>query len=262
MKFKSSYLLTVLLAIFTLSSIAKDIAIVNGQGIPSSYVDILVKQFSPQDNQTNLELRNIIKEELINRKVLVQEANKLGLYNNADIQLQTDIARQSVLIHALMTNFVKKNTVKDAEIITEYEKFKANAIQKEYHVLHILSDSENDARSIIVKLKEGANFQDLAKDISKDPGSSTNGGDLGWISLSSFVRPFSDALVSLKPGQLTEIPVHTRFGYHVIKLKEIRQVKVPKIEEIRPQITEKIRQKNLQIYRKNLYAKAKIEYLS
>ncbi|WP_211451029.1 peptidylprolyl isomerase [Collimonas antrihumi] len=259
MTFKPSRLLVVLFAAATLPVMAQNLAVVNGKAIPSSRADMMVKQLSAQGGQPDTpELRSMVKDELINREVLIQEADKLGLGNNADVKAQADIARQSILIRALVADFVKKNPIKDADIQAEYDKFKAQAGDKEYHARHILVENEADAKAIITKLKAGGKFDDLAKQ-SKDPGSAANGGDLGWATPASFVKPFSDALVALKAGQLTETPVKTQFGYHVIKLEEVRAAKIPTLAEVKPQITEALQQKKLQAYQQELRAKAKIQ---
>ncbi|SFH64666.1 peptidyl-prolyl cis-trans isomerase C [Collimonas sp. OK307] len=259
MTFKPSRLLVVLFAAATLPVMAQNLAVVNGKAIPSSRADMMVKQLSAQGGQPDTpELRSMVKDELINREVLIQEADKLGLGNNADVKAQADIARQSILIRALVADFVKKNPIKDADIQAEYDKFKATAGDKEYHARHILVENEADAKAIITKLKAGGKFEDLAKQ-SKDPGSAANGGDLGWATPASFVKPFSDALVALKPGQLTDTPVKTQFGYHVIKLEEVRAAKIPTLAEVKPQITEALQQKKLQAYQQELRAKAKIQ---
>jgi peptidyl-prolyl cis-trans isomerase C len=200
----------------------------------------------------------MVKEELINREILIQEADKLGLGATPDVKNQVDIARQSILIRALVTDYLKKHPVSDADVKAEYDKFKAQAGDKEYHARHILVEKEDEAKAIITKLKGGAKFEDLAKQ-SKDPGSAANGGDLDWASPASFVKPFSDAMVALQKGQITEAPVKTQFGYHVIKLDDVRAAKVPTLEEVKPQIAESLQQKKLQAYQQELRGKAKIQ---
>jgi len=259
MTFKPARLLVVLLAVAALPAMAQNIAVVNGKTIPSSRADMMVTQLTAQGGQPDSpQLRAMVKDELINREVLVQQSEKEGLGNSPDVKAQIDIARQSILIRALVANYVKKNPVSDADIKAEYDKFKATAGDKEYHARHILVENEADAKAIIAKLKGGAKFEDLAKQ-SKDPGSADKGGDLGWATPASFVKPFSDALVALKPGQFTDTPVKTQFGYHVIKMEESRPAKIPTLAEVKPQITEALQQKKLQAYQQELRAKAKIQ---
>jgi len=258
MIFKPARLLVVLFAAAALPAMAQNLAVVNGKAVPSSRADLMVKQMTSQGQQDSPQLRAMIKEELINREILIQEADKLGLGNTADVKSQMEIARQSIVIRALVADFVKKNPVSEADIKAEYDRFKTQAGDKEYHARHILVDKEDDAKAIIAKLKAGAKFEDLAKQ-SKDTGSAANGGDLDWATPATFVKPFSDALVALKKGQLTEIPVKTQFGFHVIKLEDVRAAKIPTLEEIKPQIAESLQQKKLQTFQEELRKKAKIQ---
>jgi peptidyl-prolyl cis-trans isomerase C len=258
MTLKPARLLVVLLAAAALPAMAQNLAVVNGKAVPSSRADLMVKQMTTQGQQDTPQLRAMVKEELINREILIQEADKLGLGNTADVKSQMEIARQSIVIRALVADFVKKNPVSEADIKAEYDRFKAQAGDKEYHARHILVEKEEDAKAIIAKLKAGAKFEDLAKQ-SKDTGSAANGGDLDWATPATFVKPFSDALVALKKGQLTDTPVKTQFGYHVIKLEDVRAAKIPTLEEVKPQIAESLQQKKLQAYQEELRKKAKIQ---
>jgi peptidyl-prolyl cis-trans isomerase C len=256
---KPARLLVVLFASAALPVMAQNLAVVNGKPVPSSRADLMVKQMAAQGQQDTPELRNMVKEELINREILVQEADKLGLGAKPEVKTQIDIARQSILIRALVADYLKKNPVKDADVKAEYDKYKAQAGDKEYHVRHILVEKEEDAKSIISKLKGGAKFEDLAKQYSKDPGSAQNGGDLDWATPSAFVKPFSDAMVAMQKGQLLDTPVKTQFGYHVIRLDDVRPAKIPAFDQVKPQITEALQQKKLQAYQQQLRAKASIK---
>jgi peptidyl-prolyl cis-trans isomerase C len=258
MTLKPARLLMLLVAAIALPVSAQNLAVVNGKPIPSSRADAMIKQLATQGQPDSPQLRAMVKEELINREILIQEADKLGLSNSADVKNQVEIARQSIAIRALVQDHLKKNPVKDADIQAEYDKFKAAAGDKEYHARHILVDKEDDAKAIITKLKGGAKFEELAKQ-SKDPGSAGNGGDLDWASPASFVKPFSDAMTGLQKGQITEAPVKTQYGYHVIKLEDVRAAKIPTLEEVKPQIAESLQQKKLQTFQDDLRKKAKIQ---
>jgi peptidyl-prolyl cis-trans isomerase C len=255
---KPARLLMILLATAALPAVAQNLAVVNGKPVPSSRADTMIKQLASQGQPDSPQLRGMVKEELINREILMQEANKLGISNSADVKNQVESARQSIVIRALAADYQKKHPVTDAEVKAEYDKFKAQAGDKEYRARHILVDKEEDAKAIISKLKGGAKFEELAKQ-SKDPGSAANGGDLDWASPASYVKPFSDALVALQKGQITETPVKSQFGYHVIKLEDVRAAKIPSLEEIQPQIAESLQQKKLQAYQEDLRKKAKIQ---
>lgn len=255
---KPARLLTILLATAAIPALAQNLAVVNGKPVPSSRADVMIKQLTAQGQPDSPQLREMVKQELINREILIQEADKQGISNSADVKQQAEIARQSIAIRALVADYVKKHPVSDAEVKAEYDKFKAQAGDKEYRARHILVDKEEDAKAIIAKLKGGAKFEDLAKQ-SKDTGSAANGGDLDWASPASFVKPFSDAMVALQKGQFTETPVKSQFGYHVIRLDDVRAAKLPSMEEVKPQITESLQQKKLQAYQEELRKKAKIQ---
>ena len=257
MTLKPARLLVLLLAIAAVPAMAQNVATVNGKAIPSSRVDQIMKQLTANGQKDTPELRARIKDQLIEGEVLTQEAEKLGLSKNDDVKLQLESARQRILVGAMVQDHLKKFPVKEEDIKAEYDKFKSTASDKEYEAHHILVEKEEDAKAIIAKLKKGDKFEDLAKQ-SKDTGSAANGGDLGWASPATYVKPFADALVGLKKGQFTETPVKTQFGYHVIRLDDERPAKIPTLDEVRPQITQSLQQKALEAYRTELMAKAKI----
>jgi len=259
MTLKPARLLVLLLAIAALPAMAQNVAVVNGKPIPTSRLDMLVKQATASGQQKDSpEFRAKVKENLIDMEIFAQEAEKLGLAKSEEVKSQLEFIRERVLQQALFQEHAKKFPVKEEDIKAEYDKFKAGAPANEYDARHILVDKEEDAKAIIVKLKGGAKFEDLAKQ-SKDTGSAANGGDLGWSNPNGFVKPFSDAMVALKKGQFTETPVKTQYGYHVIKLEDVRPAKVPTLEELRPQITQSLQQKGLEAYFAELKAKAKIQ---
>ena len=258
MTLKPARLLVLLLATAAAPVMAQNLAVVNGKPVPSSRADAMIKQMAAQGQQDSPQLRAMVKEELVNREILMQEADKLGLSSSPEVKNQMEMARQSIVIRALVADYVKKNPVSEADMKAEYDKFKAQAGDKEYHARHILVEKEDEAKAIIAKLKSGAKFEDLAKQ-SKDTGSAANGGDLDWAPPSAFVKPFSDAMTSLQKGQITETPVQTQFGYHVIRLEDSRAAKVPSFEEVKPQIAESLQQQKLQAYQQELKKKAKIQ---
>jgi peptidyl-prolyl cis-trans isomerase C len=256
---KPARLLLAMTAMVALPSFAQNVATVNGKPIPAAKVDQVVKQVVAQGKATDSpQLREAIKKDLIGREVLIQEADKQGVGTRPDVKNAIDNARQSIIINAMLADYIKKNPVKDADIKAEYDKYKAQVGDKEYHARHILVGTEDEAKQIIAKLKGGAKFEDLAKQ-SKDPGSAANGGDLDWASPASFVPEFSKAMTSLQKGQITETPVHTQFGYHVIKLEDVRAAKVPPLEEVKQQVAESLQQRKLAAFREELMKKAKIQ---
>jgi peptidyl-prolyl cis-trans isomerase C len=257
MTFKPAHLLVVLLSA-AIPAMAQNLAVVNGKAIPASKAELIVKQAKAQGQADTPQLRAQIKDRLIGMEVLLQEAEKTGVAANADVKTQLEITKQQILIQGLMREYIGKNPVTDADVVAEYDKAKAQAGDKEYHAFHILVEKEDDAKAIISKLKAGAKFDELAKQ-SKDTGSAAKGGDLDWASPATFVKPFSDALVALQKGQFTEVPVKTEFGYHVIKLEDVRAQKFPTLEEVKQQVVEGLQQKKMQTYQQALMKKAKIQ---
>jgi peptidyl-prolyl cis-trans isomerase C len=251
-------LLAVIASAAVLPASAQNLAIVNGKAIPSSRVEAMVKQMVQQGQKDSPEMRSMIKDELINREILAQEADRQGVSARPEIKNQVDLARQSIVIRALAQEFIAKNPVKEDEMKAEYDKFKSQSQGKEYHARHILVEKEDEAKAIITKLKGGGKFEELAAQ-SKDPGSAAQGGDLGWAPADAFVKPFSDAMIALNAGEYTQTPVQTQFGYHVIKLEESRDAQLPSFEEVKPQIAESLQQRKLQQFQQDLKKKAKIQ---
>jgi peptidyl-prolyl cis-trans isomerase C len=171
-----------------------------------------------------------------------------------------ELARQSILIRELFADYQKKNPVTDADIQAEYDKFKGAAGGTEYRARHILVEKEDEAKALITQIKGGASFEDLAKKNSKDPGSGANGGDLDFAAPGSYVPEFSQAMVKLKKGEMTDTPVKSQFGYHIIKLDDTREAKFPPLEEVKPQIQQRLGQQKLAQFRDDIRAKAKTDY--
>ncbi len=255
---KPARLLLAMSALVALPALAQNAATVNGKAIPQAKVDQLVKQVVAQGRATDSpQLREMIKKDLVGREVLIQEADKQNIGNRADVKAAIDNARQSIIINAMLADYVKKNPVKDADIKAEYDKYKAQMGDKEYHARHILVDKEEDAKAIIAKLKGGAKFEELAKQ-SKD-GSAQNGGDLDWASPANYVPEFSKAMVALQKGAITETPVKSQYGYHVIKLEDVRAAKIPPLEEVKQQVAEQLQQRQVAQYRESLVKKAAVK---
>jgi peptidyl-prolyl cis-trans isomerase C len=249
----------VLLGAVPLAALAQNAAIVNGKPVPKARMDVLAQQLAAAGRPVTPEMQGQLREEVITREVFMQEAQKQGLDSTEDYKNQLELARQAILIRQLFETYRKTNTVSDADAQAEYDKFVAANSGKEFKARHILVETEDQAKKILADLKKGAKFEDIAKKQSKDPGSGANGGDLDWASPSSFVPEFSEAMVKLNKGEMTQTPVKTQFGYHIIRVDDIRQAQLPKFEEVKPQIIQQLQQQRLQKYQEELRAKAKIE---
>ena len=242
-----------------LPAAAQNLAIVNGKPVPKARMDALVSQLQRAGRPVPAEMQDQIKQEVIAREVFMQEAQKRGLDATDDYKAQLELARQTILIRELFADYQKNNPVSDADIQAEYDKFVAANGGKEYHARHILVENEADAKQIIADIKKGKKFEDIAKAKSKDPGSAPNGGDLDWATAASYVPEFSQAMIKLGKGQMTQEPVKTQFGWHVIRVEDIRDAQLPKLEEVKPQIAQQLQQQKLAKFQEDLRAKAKVE---
>ena len=259
---KQFLLATAVAALLTLgaqSVMAQNLAIVNGKAVPKTRLDTLAQQVARSGQPVTPELEGQLREEVIALEVFMQEAEKLGLSTSEDFKVQMELARQTILIRELFADYQKKNPVTDADLKAEYDKFAAANGGKEYKARHILVEKEAEAKAIIASLKKGGKFEDIAKKQSKDAGSGANGGDLDWANPSSYVPEFTEALLKLNKGQTTDTPVKSQFGYHVIRVDDIRTAQLPSFEQVKPQIAQQMQQQKLAKFQEELRAKAKVE---
>lgn len=237
----------------------KPVAVVNGVAIPQTQMDYILKQLAERGAKDSPELRAKIREDLITNEVVAQEAAKKGLSNDADVKIEVSMAQQNVLLKAFVQNFQKTSVISDETLRAEYDKLKAQMPSKEYKSRHILVETEKEANDVIAALKKGKKFEDLAKEKSKDPGSKANGGDLGWAVPTNFVKEFGDALGKLSKGQVTAAPVKTQYGFHIIKLEDVRQPQGPAFDEVKAGIQQQMQGQELNKLIADLRAKAKVE---
>jgi peptidyl-prolyl cis-trans isomerase C len=252
----SPILLLAVTAAFATTPAFAQVAKVNGVSIPQSRSDILLKEVTSQGRPDSPELRTMIKQELVSREVMSQEAVKMGLNKNPEVSAQLDIARQSVLVGAFLNEAAKRNVPGEDALKKAYERFKDSPAANEYWARHILVTSEAEAKEIITRLKAGADFAKIAAEKSIDEGTKAQGGDLNWSPPARYVRPFAEALASLKKGDMTEAPVQTNFGWHVIRVEDVRPLSY---EAIKPQLQQVVQRENVQKVIEDLRAKAKVE---
>lgn len=240
-------------------AVAQNAALVNNKPIPQKKVDEFVDALKGQGRPDSPELRSAVREELIARELFAQEAERTGIARSPDVQKALENARQDILIRAMIRDHLKKNPVSEADLKAEYDKVKGQlGGDKEYKARHILVDKEEQAQKIIADLKKGAKFEDLAKQ-SKDTGSAANGGDLDWNPAGTFVKEFSDAMVKLEKGKITEAPVKTQYGFHVIRLDDARDTQPPPFEQLKPQLQQEMERKAIQKLQQDLRAKARVQ---
>ena len=231
---------------------------VNGKVISQAKMDAIVRQRTAQGQQDNEQLRKGILEVLVNQELLTQEADRRGLLKSADNQVQLELARQNTVANLVIEDYIRSHPVKDEVARAEYDKIKAQRGSREFRARHILVESEAAARNIIASLQKGEKFEELARQ-SRDPGSRERGGDLDWAAPTNFVKPFSDAMMKLDKGKFTETPVQTQFGWHVIRLDDVRTTAFPPFEQVKQQVVNGLAQQEVQNFLQDLRAKAKIE---
>ena len=238
-------------------------ATVNGIAIAKSRVNMIVQQGLAAGQPDSPEARKGIIEKLAMQTLAADEAIKKGLDKSPEIMAQIDLIRQSVLANAYVQDLIKNSTASDDMLKAEYEKIKAKITGTEYKARHILVEKESDAKDIIAKLKKDPGlFEKLAMEKSKDAGSKVRGGELGWFDLSRIVPEFGSAVSKLEKGAITQEPVKTQFGYHVIQLEDTRPIEAPPFEEVKPQLAQHLQQQNVQKQMEDLKAKAKIEIVN
>ncbi|NBT91662.1 MAG: peptidylprolyl isomerase [Betaproteobacteria bacterium] len=238
-----------LLALQAVPASAQNVAIVNGKAVPTARLEALAQQVARSGRPVTPDMQGQLKEEIIAREIFAQAAQAQGLDGTDEFKSQMEQARQSILIRELFMGYQAKNPVSDAEVKAEFDRYAAANAGKEYKARHILVD----------QIKKGAKFDDLAKKASKDPGSAVKGGELDWANPGSYVKEFSDALVTLGKGKMTENPVKSQFGFHIIRVDDVREATVPKFDEVKPQIAQHLSQQKLAKYQEELRSKAKVE---
>lgn len=219
---------------------AKPAATVNGVAIPQARLEMRVKAAIAQGQPDSPDLRNAIRDELINIEVLAQAASKKGLHKQSDVAQQIELTKQSILASAFVQDYVKKHPISDEVLKQEFDRINKQRGNMEYKVAHILLKTEDEAKTVAEQLKN-SKFEDVAMDKSQDPGSSVKGGDLGWAVPGNFVRPFAEAMVAMSKGQVSA-PVQSQFGWHIIKLEDTRDVKIPSFDEVKPNVAQHLQQ--------------------
>ncbi len=235
------------------------VATVNGVAVPRARLDALMQQQRARGAPDNEQTRTNVRDELVNREVLMQEAQKTGLGKSPEVLGQLDLARQEIIISAYLRDWVRKHPVSDAEVQKEYDRVRAEQGDREYRARHILVETEDQAKSLIAELKKGGKFEELAGKNSKDPGSKERGGDLDWHNPGDFDKQFSEAMMKLEKGKYTETPVRTRYGFHIIQLEDVRSGRFPALAEVKPRIQQQLVQSRIDELIRGLRAKAQVQ---
>ena len=240
-------------------SAADPVATVNGAAIPQARLEFLMRQQVQRGAPDNEQTRTVVREDLINREVVSQAAQRAGFAKKREVQTQIEMARQEVLVGSYLSDYLREHPVTDADVQAEYDRVREQTGKSEYKARHILVETEDEAKRIIGELEKGGKFDELAKKSSKDEGTRELGGDLDWKVPSTLEKPFADAMVALDKGKFTASPVRTRYGFHVIRLDDVRDLSFPSVAEVRQQIQQQVMRRKIEELVRELRAKAKIE---
>ncbi len=235
------------------------VATVNGVQIPRNRLDIVLRQQTARGAQDNEQLRTQLREALINNELLIQEANRSGLTKKPEVQQQIDLVRQEVIANAVVAEHIRVNPISDADIQKEYERAKSQTGDREYKARHVLVKTEDEAKSVLAEIRKGGKFDDVAQKRSLDEGTRPKGGDLDWNVPSNFDKAFADAMIKLEKGKMSDAPVRSRFGFHIIQLDDVRPVNFPPLSQVNQQIQQRLVGQKVDSLLRELRAKAKIE---
>jgi peptidyl-prolyl cis-trans isomerase C len=236
------------------------VAIVNGTPINRDFYDFYAKGLAGKSQMSDLtpEQKQQALDNLIRAEVIAQEATKEGLEKDPATSALLQLAQLNVLQQAVSERYLKDKKPTEQEERAEYETQVGLLPHEEYHVHHILVATEGFARKLIAELEKGANFSDVAKRESMDP-SKANGGDIGWLTPDRIMKPFADAMVTLKKGEYTHKPVQTQYGWHIIRLEDTREVTPPTFDQVHQRLEQVVQAKKFKAYTDGLMKNAQIE---
>jgi peptidyl-prolyl cis-trans isomerase C len=234
------------------------VATVDGTPITRDFYEFYIKGVTGKtSSDLSPEQRDQALDNLIRAQLIAGEAAKQGLDKQTDTAQLLKMEQLNVLEQALSQKFLGDKQPTDDELKAEYTAEVAKMPQTEYHARHILVATQPFAQKIIDRLKKGEKFEDLAKAESMDS-SKTNGGDLGWFTLDHMVKPFADAVSGLKPGEYTQEPVQTQYGWHVIQLLGTRPVSPPPFDQVKQRLVQVVQAKKFRAYTDDLLKQAQV----
>jgi peptidyl-prolyl cis-trans isomerase C len=245
------------------AAVAAPVATVNGAAISADLLETYVKAAAGRNlSELSAEQKNEAIDSLVRMQLLAEQADKQGVTKDKSTIALVELSKLEVLQRTVTANYVKGKEPTEQELRAEYDAQMAAAPRTEYHVRHILVQSEEFANTLIGRLQKGARFEQLASQESADAQSKPRGGDLSWVSpASSLPPPFIQAMLGLKKGAFTTTPVKTQFGFHIIKVDDTREATLPAFDQ--PEVKQKLAQivltKKVKAYTDELLKTAKVE---
>ncbi|MDP3088749.1 MAG: peptidylprolyl isomerase [Methylotenera sp.] len=259
MKFTQTLIAVAILSLAPSAFAADAVATVNGKQIKQSVYDYIAKDAAARGQKVDDQVKQAITNKLIDSELVYQEALKIGLDKQTDYIAREELSRRELLTSTFLQDYIKKNPISDADTKAAYEQYKKAYGEKEYSARHVLVKTEAEAKEIIAQLAKGGDFAKIAKEKSIDPGSKEKGGDLGWFSPATMVKPFSDAVAGLQKGAVSATPAQTQFGWHVIKLVDTRTSQPLAYDKVKEGLQKNLQQRNLEKMMSDLRTKAKVD---
>ena len=243
------------------AAVAPDTVVAKVNGQPITGADIAVAADDPALSLPGVDeaqKKGLLVDYMVDLKVGAQAAEAAKVADTPDFKRKLAYFRDKLLLDEYLEREAKKAATPEAAKAVYEQSAKLMKPEEEVHARHILVDNEAEAKKIAARIKGGEDFAKVAAETSKDPGSKTEGGDLGWFTKERMVKEFADAAFKMQPGQVSD-PVKTQFGWHVIKVEEKRVKPLPTFEELREQIDQHLIRKAQQDLILKLRSEAKIE---
>lgn len=235
------------------------VAIVNGTDLKRSTLDAVIEMAKRSRPGAQIDEKALL-DDLIATEIARQEAKKSGLGEREDVKAKVQNFADKLILNTWMQEKAGSLEISDEQIKAIYDERIKDMPKTEYKARHILVKTEDEGKALIKELADGKDFAELAKEKSTGP-SAPSGGDLGWFKPQSMVKPFSEAIVAMKVGDVSATPVETQFGWHVIKLEEEREVKLPELDSMKPQLKRQLEQTEMLEYMEQLRAAADVKVL-
>jgi peptidyl-prolyl cis-trans isomerase C len=241
------------------ANLAQPFVTVNGEAQSNARAEVLLREQLGRGVPDSADLRNGVREHLINQAMMAQEARKTGLDKEPLVQAQIELARQGILAQAWQQKILSETTVKDEDLQAEYQAQLTRLGTQEYLVRHLLVADETTAKLLIEKLQSGAKMADLAAQYSRDNSTQNRGGLTDWSPTGNLLAPLAKAVAQLDKGKLATEPVRTDAGWHVLQLEDKRAFTAPTLESIKPQLTKIIAGRVLDARAKALKSQTKVQ---
>jgi peptidyl-prolyl cis-trans isomerase C len=241
------------------AQLARPFVTVNGQAVPNAQAEVLLREQLSRGAPDTPELRQGVRQMLINQTLMAQQAQTAGLANNPLVQAQMALAQQNVLAQAWQQQELSTLTIKDADLKTEYDGQVAKLGDTDYLIRHLLVKEEATAKLLLEKINAGSKVADLTRDYSQDAQTRERGGLTDWTNVAALSPALAAAVKATTKGKVASKPVQTDAGWHVLQVEDSRAAKFASLEEAKPQLAAAIARRLMEDRLKVLQSQARIE---